>query len=373
MRLFSGKEREICIISTILIIILSNGLLFYFQNIMEHDLRNSTFEQQKQRQIEATGEISQRIGSDLNLVIGMLDGLANSKYLQDDQLSSNKTKKLLEEKYSQFSINHQQFMNVIDRLFILNKDNIVTVSLSQARSDSILNNDFSFQDWVIDTRKSLQPVFSGGFERVSLYSIYITIPIINRDTNKYIGIVGTSILTEKFFANYGNINNINRQFLVAYDKNGIMLANGASETLIGQNFFGDYTQQFIHHNNILNNLTRGLLAGDSGVALYDYGKGERLTTQYPIFVNGKPTYFIQVVTPTSQIYSLINNVVSVQQVKIFSFFAIASTIAIVVLLILLSKWNIILRREVKRRTKELEDSYDEMRRYLQEVLKEVNK
>jgi hypothetical protein len=42
-------------------------------------------------------------------------------------------------------------------------------------------------------------------------------------------------------------------------------------------------------------------------------------------------------------------------------------------LILLSKWNIILRREVKRRTKELEESYDEMKRYLQEVLKEVNK
>jgi hypothetical protein len=79
------------------------------------------------------------------------------------------------------------------------------------------------------------------------------------------------------------------------------------------------------------------------------------------------------VTPTSQIYSIINNVVSVQQVKMFSVFAVASTIAIVVLLILLSKWNIILRREVKRRTKELEDSYDDMKRYLQEVLKEVNK
>jgi hypothetical protein len=31
------------------------------------------------------------------------------------------------------------------------------------------------------------------------------------------------------------------------------------------------------------------------------------------------------------------------------------------------------QREVKRRTKELEDSYDEMKRYLQEVLKEVKK
>jgi septation ring formation regulator EzrA len=51
----------------------------------------------------------------------------------------------------------------------------------------------------------------------------------------------------------------------------------------------------------------------------------------------------------------------------------ASIVAIAVLVILLRKWNIILRREVKRRTKELEDSYDEMKRYLQEVLKEVKK
>lgn len=76
------------------------------------------------------------------------------------------------------------------------------------------------------------------------------------------------------------------------------------------------------------------------------------------------------VTPTSQIYSMINNVLSVQQVKMFSLFAAASTIAIVVLVILLRKWNIILRREVKR-TQELEESYDEMKRYLEDVLKEI--
>ena len=366
MNLFSGKEREIGIISIILIIIFSNGLLFYFQNIIEHDLRDSIFEQQKQHQIESTKEISQRIGSDLNLVMGMLDGLKNSKYLQDDQLSSDKTEKLLEEKYAQFS-------NVIDRLFVLDKYNIVAASLSSHVSETILGNDLTFQDWVKETRKTLQPVFSSGFERLNLYSVSITIPIINRDTNEYIGLIGTSILTEKFFANYGNINNINRQFLVAYDKNGIMLANGASETFVGQNFFDQYTQKFIHHNEILNNLTRNLLAGNPGTAVYDYGNGEKLTTQYPIFVNGKPTYFIQVVTPTSQIYSMVNNVLSVQQVRMFSLFVAASTVAIVALVILLRKWNIILRREVKRRTQELEESYEEMKRYLEVVLKELKK
>ena len=38
-----------------------------------------------------------------------------------------------------------------------------------------------------------------------------------------------------------------------------MLANGASKTLVGKNFFGDYTQKFINHNPRLNNLTRNLL------------------------------------------------------------------------------------------------------------------
>ena len=150
------------------------------------------------------------------------------------------------------------------------------------------------------------------------------------------------------------------------------MANGASRTLVGQSFFADYTQKFINHNEILNNLTRNLLAGNPTAGIYDYGKGERLTSGHPIFVNGNATFFIQVVTPTSQIYSIVNNVLSVQRIKMMiSFFAAASTVAIVVLIILLRKWNIILGKEVRKRTMELEESYDEMKNYLQEVLKEL--
>ncbi|HET7149520.1 MAG TPA: cache domain-containing protein [Candidatus Nitrosopolaris sp.] len=364
MNLFSGKERELSIFSIILIIISSNGLLFYFQNITEHDLRDNLFEQQKEHQIESTKEVSQHIGSDLSLVMSMLDGLANSNYLQQGQLSSDRTKNLLGQKYIQHS-------NVIDRLFLLNNDNVVTASLSRSASDTIVGTDLSFQDWVVETRRTLQPVFSDSFESLNLYRIFITTPVINLDTKKYIGTLVTSILTEKFFSRYGNINDINSEFLVAYDENGTILANGANRTLVGQNFFGNPTQKFINRNEILNNLTHNLFEGNPGAAVYDYGKGERLTTAYPIFVNGKPKFFIEVVTPTSQIYSVVNNVLSIQRTNMFSFFAAASTVAIVILIILLRKWNIILRKEVKRRTMELEESYDEMKSYLQEVLKEL--
>ena len=125
--------------------------------------------------------------------------------------------------------------------------------------------------------------------------------------------------------------------------------------MVGKNFFEDYTQKFIHHNEILNNLTHRLLAGNSGFGVYDYGTGQRLNTAYPIFVNGKPTYFIQVVTPTVLIYSQVNDILLMQRIETFALFA-GTTSAISVLIIFLIKWSSTLDNEVKRRTKELGES-----------------
>jgi hypothetical protein len=367
MRLILGKEREIGIISIISIIICSNGLLFYIQNITADDLKKSVFEQQKQLQIQSTKDIALHISSDIKLVMSMLYGLANSYYVQRGELGGDKTTNLLDDAYNAHNL-------TIDRLFILDKDNIMVNSLSAQSSEFFLGEDFSFRDWVKQTKSSLMPVFSyGDFERQQIFREFISYPIMNRDTGRYMGMLVTSIPTIPFFAHYGNVQDLNSKFLVVYDKNGIMLANGASETLVGQNFFGDYAQKFINRNKVLNNLTRSLLAGKSGLAVYNYGRGERLTTQYPAYVNDRPLFYIQIVTPTSEIYSKINNALSAQRTEIVSISVTASIVAIIVLVILLGKWNIILRREVKKRTKELEDSYDEMKRYLQDVLKEVNK
>jgi hypothetical protein len=366
MSLLSGRIREVGIISIILIIGISNILLFYLQNITERDLRDSLFEQQKQRQLDSTKEISQHIGSDLSLVMSMLDGLENSIYLQQGELGVDKTRKLVQEKYNKFN-------SIIDRLFILNKDDIMTLSLAPMGSDTFLGVDFSFRDWVKETKITLSPVFSNGYERYGAYRVFITIPIINRDTGKYIGIVGTSILTEEFFARYGNVNDINSQFLVALDRNATLLAAGINETFVGQNFFDNYVQQFVNHNKILNNFTHSLLAGNPGYAVYDYGKGERITTGYPILVNDKPTYFLQAIMPTTHIYSMVEDVLSIQRIKMFSVFTATSTAAIVVLIVLLRRWNIILRKEVKKRTRELEESYDDMKQYLESVLEEMKR
>lgn len=364
--LFFGREKEIGIILIISIIVSSNGLLFFLQNAIEVDLRRTTFEQQRDLQLQSTKEIAQHIESDITLVLSMLNGLANSLYLQEGELGSERTTKLLEETYANSDL-------TIDRLFVLNNDDIMVSSLVSKPSEFFLGEDFSFRSWVKETRSSLSPVFSGYFERIGIFREFITYPIISRETGEYLGMVVTSIPTIPFFSHYGNVERIDTQFLVAFDKKGTILAAGASNDLVGKDFFGEDVQQFVNHNEILINLTRDLLSGKSGYGVYDYGKGETLTTQYPVFINGSPEFFIQIVTPTSEIYAKTDEVLSIQQVRILPLIVAASTVAIAVLVILLKKWNIILAREVKRRTKELEDSYEEMKRYIAQVQTELQK
>jgi hypothetical protein len=364
--LFFGREKEIGIVVIISIIVSSNGLLFLLQNTIEVDLRRTTFEQQRDLQLQSTKEIAQHIESDVTLVLSMLNGLANSFYLQQGELGSERTTKLLEETYATSNL-------TIDRLFVLDNDDIMVASLASKPSEFFLGEDFSFRSWVRETRSSLSPVFSGYFERLGIYREFITYPIISRETGEYFGMVVTSIPTIPFFSHYGNVERIDTQFLVAFDKNGTILAAGASNDLVGKDFFGEDVQQSVNHNEILNDLTRDLLSGKSGYGVYDYGEGERLTTQYPVFVNGSPEFFIQIVTPTSEIYAKINEVLSIQQVRVLPLIVIASTVAIAVLVILLKKWNIILAKEVKRRTQELEESFEQMKNYIGQVQAELQK
>jgi len=211
------------------------------------------------------------------------------------------------------------------------------------------------REYARETKSNLMPVFSDGFVgRDGKYRIAITAPIINIETGKYEGLVGGLIPTTEFFAHYGNIYNIKSNFLIVFDKNGNYIATPRAQ-LLGKNYFGNQAQQIFHHNPIQGNLYRQLLEGIPGNAVYDFGIGERLNTGYPIFVQGRPTYFVSAVTPTSVIYSQINSVILTEKIEMFSLLA-GTTAAIVVLIIFLIKWSSNLNDEVKRRTRELNES-----------------
>jgi signal transduction histidine kinase len=349
---FIGKVKQVGVISIISIVVLSYGLFFYVQGITENNVRSSLFEQQKDLQLESVRSISRNIESDISRVMLMLDGLAGSFYFQQGDLYSEATKKLMEEKY-------QQFSSIVDRLFVLDKKDIVTLSITQRGSETFVGNDLSLREWVSESKNRLEPVFSNGFERQGIYTIFITHPIVNRDSKEYIGMVVTSIPTVKFFSHYGNVKDSGTPFLVAYDKNGIILANGANEDLVGESFFGPMVQNFIEQDETLINLTRSLLAGYSGHGVYDYGRGERLMTQSAVSIDREPIFSIQLVTPSAQIYAQINQVLFTERMKMFSLLA-GTSAAVVVLIVFIIKWSSSLDREVKRRTTELKESNERL-------------
>src|SRR5215216_2082886 len=159
---FLGKVKQVGVISIISIVVLSYGLFFYVQGITENNVRSSLFEQQKDLQLESVRSISRNIESDINLVMLMLDGLANSFYFQQEKLYSDTAKKLMEEKY-------QQFSTIVDRLFVLDKKDIVTLSITQKGSETFVGNDLSLREWVSETKNTLRPVFSNGFDDAELY------------------------------------------------------------------------------------------------------------------------------------------------------------------------------------------------------------
>src|ERR687887_642063 len=142
---FSGsrKTKELAIIFIISIIVISYGLFFYLQNITENNIRNSLFEQQKQRQIESALALSRHIGSDLDSIMARLQSLANSPYLQQGDLLSNKTKKVMEQMY--FQINN---ITTVDRLFILDENNIERSAIVPKGEDAFVGVNFSDREYV---------------------------------------------------------------------------------------------------------------------------------------------------------------------------------------------------------------------------------
>ena len=359
----SRKRKEIGIISVLAIIISSFSLFFYQQNITEQNVKDSIFNQYKDRQIETTQIISERIESDLKLIMSILQRIADSVPLQQGELYGDKIQKTMKEKFDQIN-----GITKVDGLFIADEDNIITYNIVSEGKRSFVNIDISFRDYVQETRNSLRPTFSNGFKGIdNMFSIALTVPIVNSDSGKYIGIIGIQIPTEPFFAHSGNINNVDSQFLVAYDSKKDYLATPRTQ-FIGKNFFDNNVQKFFNVTDIQNNYYHKVFSGKllGGSAVYDFGSGERLNTGHPILLQEKPTYFIFVITPTTQIYSHINDILHTERVKGFSLI-FGLSFAVLILIIFLIKWNNTLNIEVRKRTKELQESNRQLSLSNQEI------
>ncbi|MDQ4073814.1 MAG: HAMP domain-containing histidine kinase, partial [Thermoproteota archaeon] len=150
--------------------------------------------------------------------------------------------------------------------------------------------------------------------------------------------------------------NIDSRFLVAYDRNSNYISTPRTNFL-GMSLFSDEVQRFFNFNDIQNKYYQNVFDGRlfGSYAIYDFGSGERLNTGYPVIVDGNSKYFVFIITPTELVYSNIDKTLSAERSK-FLLLITGITAAIVILVLFLVKLNSILNEQIKRRTKDLEES-----------------
>jgi signal transduction histidine kinase len=343
------REKEIAIVVIVLIAVVSIVAFFYSSYDVQSDVRQSLFEQQRDRQLTQIQAIANNIQSDNELVLSHLRGLANSVYLQNGDLSGNETERLLKD-------THAEINEIGDRLFVIDNKNIVRLNIVPEGENPFIGTNMSSIQWVIEARSNLAPTFSNGVVGLDgRHRIFITYPIVDRQDGNYMGLVGVAIPAIQFFGKYASVNNIESQFLVAYDREGNYIATPRTE-LMGKNFYSEEVQKVFNYNANQNELYQQVFSEiRPSYAVYDFGSGERLNTGYPVIINGQPVYFIFVVTPTDMIYSQIEGILSRQQTDLFiqravSFAAIAAVAFFIIRL------NSKLKQKVKEKTRSLEES-----------------
>lgn len=351
IRNFILINRTVIIIG-VLIVSIPLILFAFLQQETENSIYTSIFEQQKQNQIQVSQGISQQIQSDIELILARLEGLASTGNIENGDFTSNSTKNLLVDEYNKINDT-----TPVDRMFIQNKKGIAVVDIGPTGGPLYTGKDFSFRSWVKETKETMKPVLSNMFKGLDGKDRFaITYPIISKNSSGtfYNGLIGVVIPTEEFFRYYGNIYDIQSQYLSVLDSNATVLVHPIP-SLVGKEFFGEFTQNMTGHKPTLNNLIESVVGGHTGFAVYDLLGKERLNTGYPIYLENKSRYAVFIITPTSLIYLKINEIIDKERLQMFSL--IIGTIAAVLLLIVyLNKVNKTLDKEVSKRTKELKDS-----------------
>jgi signal transduction histidine kinase len=356
---FQKNLPKIGIVLVIFIIAISYGLYFLFQETAENDIKERLFEQERQQLLDANKAISQNIISDLDSILTKLKVIAVSPYIQEGENTQtwNKSEYLVQEMYDET----KELVGKTDGMFVIDKSGIIRVNAlteeEQKRQNTFVGTNISHREYVNQAKTTLEPVFSTGlFSPDRVYRMFIAYPILKGETNEYMGLVSASIPTVDFFSRFGNVYDVQSQYLIALDRNANYLTHGNRE-LVGTNFFEETAQNSSTSSAALNRLVDRVLSSESGHTVYNSAEGERLATAYPVSVYGErpPSYAVLITTTTSQIYSQIENILLGQRIETFALLGII-TVAVILFTVFLFKWNSSLKGEVLRRTKELNES-----------------
>lgn len=278
-----------------------------------------------------------------------LQATASSKPIQDRLYVGDAADALLGELYEASSR-----YAAVNGVSIIDENNkVVNAHLGKNNLPSIIGRDASEFSTYSETKANLpDPTFSRGFPSPfdGMQLLALSYPIYNYESRDYMGSVNIVIDTHSFLTKYGNLEDINSQYIGFLDRNWTILGSPFKDSL-GRNYHDPVLAQA--SNEQADAHFEKVLSGQSSVALFSYRTGDRLNAGEPIVLQGDPTYFLFIVTPTDAIYSEIDSVIAAQRIV---FYVLQGAIvgAIALALYFLMKWSASLEKAVIDRTGELE-------------------
>ncbi|NOJ32979.1 MAG: hypothetical protein DA329_12665, partial [Candidatus Nitrosocosmicus sp.] len=367
------------------LVVISNIVYFYLQEQNEKDALNGLLVQHVSLQNQSGKSITTSISSDLNSLLNMIENVAQMESMinivkNDTRLTGgeeNTSSYILDFLQDQIDSTYVDLSKKADRLYILDKDDVVIESYAPPGQDTFIGLDLSFRDYVNKTKETKLPVYSDFFKGADgINRITITYPVFNNtvysgqdlymadledtfsnktsNSGTYLGLVAASVPVSQLFERYGNIFNVESQFLVGYDKNGTIMISPRVE-FIGKNYLSPEIQQAIDKKGVYNRIISNLLNGKQDQGLYTTDLGERYNTAFPIFADNKTVYGLSLVTPTNSIYESINEVMYNDRIQ-SALLVTTMSAGVIIIILILRNWSKDLGKEVKKRTLELKEA-----------------
>lgn len=352
----SPSVRIASVIAIIAMLGISFVSYFILQANYENQIRFSLFQNYKDEQELLARSIAQNVQSDLNSLTDKLQFLSEARPIQEHQFASDEASILLKQTFDEAT-----HLSRIDGVTLLDENNIIVNYYDDHyKKPTFIGFDASSLPPVIQyTSNSHKPTLTTGYRSTvdNSLKIALIVPVYKYGSGKYIGAVMMPFTVKDFLKKYGNLDDINSQYIVMLDRNATVLTSPIKE-LTGRNFFepaiSNITEEATTH-------IRKVLSGQEVTSLFRFGSfGERINTGLPITLgDGSHPYFVFIVTPTTSIYSEIDTLIAAQR-TIFYLLQGVIAAAIAISLFFLAKWSKTLETLVKVKTSELRNSNQEL-------------